>query len=186
MITISFIIDNYLTGNASPKTVAKNISSFIAEQQNDFASIASDTAVLNQLVSQRYDESMLQQLTSKKYYLFVYQTKNFGNHSNLLFWSTQVVDPSLALASMNQQTGFIQLSNGYYVWQKSSFKDITLLGLIPIMWNYAITNDYLTNSFTTGKDIEKAYSISDKKLTHTVYSVDGHFLFSLSPNHTVY
>jgi signal transduction histidine kinase len=181
LITISFIIDNYLTGNASPKTVAKNLSRFIAEQQNDFASIASDTAVLNHLVSQHYDESLLQQLSSKKYYLFVYQTKNYGNHSNLLFWSTQVVDPSLALASMNLQTGFIQLSNGYYVWQKSSFKDITLLGLIPIMWNYAITNDYLTNSFTTGKDIEKAYSISDKKLIHTVYSVDGHFLFSLSP-----
>ena len=71
LITISFIIDNYLTGNASPKTVAKNLSSFIAKQQNDFTSIASDTAVLNQLVSQRYEESLLQQLISKKYYLFV-------------------------------------------------------------------------------------------------------------------
>ena len=181
LVTISFIIDNYLTGNASPKTVAKNLSSFIAGQQNDFDTIASDTFLLDRLASQHYDEGVLQRLASKEYFLFVYQKKNYWDHFNLLFWSTQVVDPMGSISIMRQKTGFIQLSNGYYVWQKSNYKDLTLVALIPIKWNYAITNDYLTNSFVTGKNIEKSYSIADKQLTHLVYSAEGKFLFSLVP-----
>ena len=183
-MTISFIIDNYLTGNASPKTVAKNLTSFIEEQQEDFYDVASDSVFLEKLANQKYDETLLQELINKKYFLFVYQKDNYSDQFNLLFWSTQVVDPAASLSLMNQKTGFVQLANGYYVWEKINFKDVVLIGLIPIQWNYTITNDYLTNSFTTGKNIEKSYSISDKRLINNVYSVDGHFLFSLVPKPT--
>ena len=184
LVTISFIIDNYLTGNASPKTVAKNLTSFIEEQQEDFYDVASDSVFLEKLANQKYDETLLQELINKKYFLFVYQKDNYSDQFNLLFWSTQVVDPAASLSLMNQKTGFVQLANGYYVWEKINFKDVVLIGLIPIQWNYTITNDYLTNSFTTGKNIEKSYSISDKRLINNVYSVDGHFLFSLVPKPT--
>ncbi len=181
LVTISFIIDNYLTGNASPKTVTKNLTSFIERQQEDFYALASDSVFLERLTNQKYDETLLQEITHKKYFLFVYQKKTYSEQFNLLFWSTQVVDPAGVLSVAHQKTGFIQLANGYYVWQKIIFKDFIFVGLIPIQWNYAITNDYLVNSFTTGKNIEKSYSISDKRLINNIYAIDGHFLFSLMP-----
>jgi hypothetical protein len=100
----------------------------------------------------------LQQIIEKKYFLFLYNKNEAGNY-NLLFWSTQVVEPSGSVSLMQGKTGFIQLSNGYYVWRKTAFNNLVAIALIPVRWNYAITNDYLKNSFTTGENIENAYSV---------------------------
>ncbi|MCW3093253.1 MAG: sensor histidine kinase [Ferruginibacter sp.] len=180
LVTISFIIDNYLTGNSSPETVAKNISAFIAKQETDFDQIAEDTTLLSQLANHTVDEKTLQQLTAKKYFLFLYSNNGIDNF-NLLFWSTQVVEPLATVPQMQDKNGFIQLSNGYYVWRKSTFNDLTVIGLIPVMWNYVITNDYLKNSFTTGENIENAYSITGEARDNQIKTKEGDFLFSLEP-----
>ena len=71
LITISFIIDNYLVGISSSKTVAKNISSYLGEQENDFDNIAADTALIGKFAQNKYDDQDLRKLTEKKYFLFV-------------------------------------------------------------------------------------------------------------------
>ena len=180
LVTISFIIDNYLTGTSSPETAAKKLSAFISKQENDFDAIAADTVLLSNFANNTYDEKELQQLTEKKYFLFLYAKNEMGNF-NLLFWSTQVVDPLGYVSVMRGKSGFIQLSNGYYVWRKSIFNDLTVVALIPVKWNYTITNDYLKNSFTSGENIENAYSISGKELDPAIKSKEGKFLFSLEP-----
>ncbi|MBC7890484.1 MAG: HAMP domain-containing histidine kinase [Ferruginibacter sp.] len=178
LVTISFIIDNYLSGNASPKSVAKKISAFIAKQENDFDAIAADTFLLSHLAKNTYNEKTLQQLTGKKYFLFVY-AKNGLDNFNLLFWNTQVVEPLGSVSVMVGKTGFIQLANGYYVWRKSTFNDLVVVALIPVKWNYTITNDYLKNSFTTGENIENTYSITSEERGSAIKSKEGNFLFSL-------
>ncbi|MEP7109225.1 MAG: HAMP domain-containing sensor histidine kinase [Ferruginibacter sp.] len=180
LITISFIIDNYLTGNFSPKTVAKNISSFIAKQENDFDALAADTVLLDKIANNAYDDKTLKQITEKDYFLFLYGKNEMGNF-NLLFWSTQVVEPLGSVSVMQGKGGFIQLSNGYYVWRKSSFGNLTAVALIPVKWNYSITNDYLRNSFTTGENIEYAYSITGEDRGNGIHSKEGNFLFSIEP-----
>jgi len=84
-----------------------------------------------------------------------------------------------SVSIMQGKSGFIQLSNGYYVWRKNTVNNITAIALIPIKWNYSITNEYLKNSFTTGKDIENAFSISSAKEGTIIQSREGDFLFSL-------
>ncbi|MEP7142486.1 MAG: HAMP domain-containing sensor histidine kinase [Ferruginibacter sp.] len=180
LITISFIIDNYLTGNSSPKTVAKNINAFISKQENDFDHIAADTVLLNSLAHNTYNEKVLQQVTGKRYFLFLYG-KNDRENFNLLFWSTQVVEPLGSVSVMQGKSGFIQLANGYYVWRKTTFNDLTVVGLIPVKWSYTIMNDYLKNSFTTGENIENAYSITSQEGANEIRSKEGNFLFSLEP-----
>ena len=179
-VTISFIIENYLTGNSSPKTVAKNISSFIARQENDFDDIAADTVLLKSLAGNMYDEAVLQKLTTKKYFLFLYGNNEMGNF-NLLFWSTQVVDPLGSVAVMKGKSGYVQLSNGFYVWRKSTYNDLTAVALIPVRWNYSITNEYLANSFTTGENIESSYSVNEEGRGIAIKSKEGAPLFSLLP-----
>lgn len=178
LVTISFIIDNYLTGTSSPVTVAKNVNSFIARQENDFDKLAADTALISHIANNRYDEKELQELTDKKYYTFLYSRSEMGEY-NLLFWSTQVVEPLGAVSIMKGKSGYVQLSNGYYVWRKANFNHLALVALIPVKWNYSITNDYLTNKFTVGENIEAAYTISPEDRGIAIKSKEGDFLFSL-------
>ena len=179
-VTISFIIDNYLTGNSSPKTVAKNIKTFITRQENDFDILTADSSLLNKLGSNSFDENMLRQVTQKGYFLFLY-SKNEADNYNLLFWSTQVVDPLSSVAVMQSKSGYIQLSNGFYVWRKSVQNNITAIALIPVKWNYTITNEYLKNSFSIGEHIENSYTVNDEARGIPIRSKNGNILFSLEP-----
>ena len=76
LVTISFIIDNYLSGNASPNTVVKNIKSHLVNQENDFDHLAADTALINRLATNKYDEETLRRITDKKYFLFFFHKLN--------------------------------------------------------------------------------------------------------------
>jgi two-component system, NtrC family, nitrogen regulation sensor histidine kinase NtrY len=180
LVTISFIIDNYLSGNASPKTVGKNVMAHLAEQENDFDAVTADSTFLYNLANNNVNEEFLHSLSEKKYFLFLYTQNSVGTY-NLVFWSTQVIDPLGSVAIMQSKSGFIQLSNGYYVWRKTAYKDITAVALIPIKWNYAVTNEYLKNNFTIGSDIEQTYAISQDEDYISIKAKEGNFLFSLQP-----
>ncbi len=180
LVTISFIIDNYLAGNASPKNVAKKISRHIASQENDFDAVLADTVLLENIARRTIDEKVLQQLAKKEYFLFLYSKSDPGDFT-LLFWSTQVVEPLGSVSWMKGRSGFIQLANGYYVWRKGTFRDLTAIALIPVRWNYSITNDYLKNTFTTGENIENAYTLTSEERGRVIKSKEGDFLFSLEP-----
>ena len=44
LITLSFIVDNYWSGNSSPHALQKIINSYILQQENDFDLLIKDTA----------------------------------------------------------------------------------------------------------------------------------------------
>ena len=117
LLTISFIIDNYWSGSASPEAFQKSIGKYIAKQEIDFDAFNQDTAAIQKLANKNYNEILLQRLEAKKYFLFVL-SKDSTDKYNLLFWSTQVIDPIAQMYNMQAQSGFIQFPNGYYVWRK--------------------------------------------------------------------
>ncbi len=184
LVTISFIIDNYWSGSSSPEAFQKKINNYIAKEENDFDAIASDTALITKLGNGKYNEVQLKQLTEKNYFLFVYSENGSGLY-DLLFWNTQVADPSVQIYNMIGKSGFIQLANGQYVWRKNKINGLTVLSLIPIRWNYPITNDYLTNSFAIGNGLENNYIISSNPNQNSIRSKEGKFLFSLEQSGVV-
>ena len=153
------------------------MSKYILQQENDFDQVSKDTTLINSLVNKSYAENVLQQVSSKKYFLFVYRKNDIGIY-NLNFWSTQITEPDAYILSLNVRGGFIQLSNGYYEWRKSDRNGIVTVGLIPIKWNYAITNEYLRNTFTIGDNLDKNYDISFTESNASIHSKEGQFLFS--------
>ncbi len=177
-ITISFVIDNYWSGNSSLKAVQKNISQYIRSQENDFDKKVADSAYIADLSYQRCNEKILEDISSKQYYLFLYRTDSSGEY-NLLFWNTQVILPSVSLLHNSDTSGFSELVNGYYVWRKVKKFDFTALALIPVKWNYSINNEYLKNKFAIGDNIENEYTLSDQSGFANVTSKEGNFLFSL-------
>ena len=148
------------------------------QQEHAFDKLLTDTSVINKIADNRYDESLLDQLRNKKYFFYRYFVNDIGL-SHLIFWNTQTVLPSPAVIESPDSTGFIKLSNGYYVWRKSITHNSISIALIPIKWNYIITNEYLENTFVAGQGIENNYDISPKPTTASVHSINGNELFYL-------
>ncbi|MES2431635.1 MAG: HAMP domain-containing sensor histidine kinase [Bacteroidota bacterium] len=179
LITISFIIDNYWADNSSVKAAEKNIAQYIHIQEDDFDNLSKDSAQINKFATGKFSKEALQEITGKKYFYFIYR-QNAMEEYNLVFWNTQVIKPTNLILSNRDSSGFLQLANGFYVWRKTSLHDYTQVSLIPVKWDYSITNDYLKNTFAVGYDIENNYSISNDDLHNTVIkSKEGKFLFSL-------
>lgn len=178
LVTISFIIDNYLSASSSEEAVNKNISAYIHTQENDFVQFVKDSPLISSLSQNKYDEQLLKLLVQKKYFLYIYSTNETGLY-NLLFWNSQVVEPDGLILASVEKNGFIKLPNGYYVWRKQKLAGLVAVQLIPVKWDYSITNDYLKNSFVAGEGIENSYEISYEDKPSSISSIDGNFLFSL-------
>jgi two-component system, NtrC family, nitrogen regulation sensor histidine kinase NtrY len=180
-ITLSFITDNYWADNSSVNAVQKKIESYIHQQEKDFAAISSDTAVLAAIIGKKYNENFLSNIIAKKYFFYVYRQNDAGQH-NAIFWSTQSILPNDALLISADSSGFIKLSNGYYVWRKKNNGSNIAVALIPVKWNYVVTNEYLKNSFVTGEGIENNYGISTDSGTVAVKTLNGAAIFYLFKN----
>lgn len=178
LITLSFIIDNYWADNSSVSSVQKKLEEYIHKQQQDFTAVAADTSTLTKLAAKKYDESLLGRLIAKKYFFYQYKPDEYGQHT-LVFWNTQAVLPNESVINNADSSGFAELPNGYYVWCKKNTAEGLLIMLLPVKWNYVITNEYLKNGFAIGDGLEKNYDITTDAGMATVKDAGGKPLFNL-------
>lgn len=178
LFTIAIIIDTYWSASSSVKTAQRQLSNYIQDAETDFQSLVGDGNFIKTIQKENYDEAFLSTLTSKNYFLFLYKTDT-SSDNELFFWNTQHVVPSAALWYLEGNSGFVQLQNGYYVWNRLTNGNFKAIALIPVKWNYIITNEYLQNNFVL-KNLSDDYSVSIKKNNFPVTSVYGKDLFYLS------
>ncbi len=183
LITISFIIDNYLSGNSSVAAVRHKIESHLQKQEKDVEKLMANAEVTGPISNNSYDEAILLKLTDKKYFVYRYFINDIG-HKQLIFWNTQTVLPSAEILSSYDSSGFSQLENGYYVWRKIKAASGISVVLIPVKWNYFVTNAYLKNSFVAGEELENKYDISVQPNNTAVRSIHGNTLFYLTEKST--
>ncbi len=185
LITISFLIDTYWSGASSDKGVVKIIEKDVQTKQNDFAALKQDTAVLNKIVSGRYNEQNLNTIIQKKYFFFISKPDAEGIEVPI-FWNTQIVYPDEVSLSSGDTTYFALLANGWYVVDKQNFElagseKYSLLALIPVKWDYYVQNKYLVNSFIASKNIESEYIVNTEPGKLVVKNIEGDALFFLHP-----
>ncbi len=185
LITISFIIDNYWSGTSTPKGVQRIIQKDIQKKQKDFEVFSADTNLIIKLASHNYNEDLLQKIQKKNYFIFIYSSNKFKTDS-CVFWSTQVVQPDSAINESDKPSYITKLLNGWYVINKKTItpgggKLYKIISLIPVKWDYYISNKYLTNSFTALKNVENNYDISLQAGTIPVNGRGGNTLFYLQP-----
>ncbi len=176
LVTLSFIIENYWSGNASMETVQKKIEDLVHHQEKDFEELITDTTFMQALEKNRYDLHFLENLVGKNYFLFHYHINGIGD-KKLTFWNNHSVLPSVALLDSPGNAGFIQLPNGLYVWRKIQMSNELSIALMPVKWNYIVTNTYLENSFTADRDIGNEYGITVTPTNSPVKSLHGSVLF---------
>mgnify|MGYP003478054950 FL=1 len=149
LITFSFIIDNYWSGNSSVTAVSENIESYVQDQEKDFEKLLQDTILVSKINNNKYDEKQLKDLTGKPYFIYRYFVNDI-QLKQLIFWNTQAVMPTDEILDSQDSSGFARLDNGYYVWRKATTVNSNTIALIPVKWDYFVTNTYLQNTFTTG------------------------------------
>ncbi len=182
-ITISFIIENYWSDNSSAAVFKKNMAAYVSQNENSFDKLSADTAFVNSLAYKNYDEKTLKDLSAGKFFFYVYTQNEMGLY-NLVFWNTQVTEPDGLLLTAPYSSGFIQLNNGYYVWRKYHYDNITTMALIPIKWNYSVTNEYLKNTFAFGDNLENSFLLVEGENENAIRSKEGTFLFSFQQKMT--
>ena len=179
LVTLSFIVDNYWSANSSIHSVQNKINTYINKQEKDLQKLANDTAAITKIVQGNYNEDYLAGLTQKKYFLFIYAPDTSG-HEQLVSWNTQQVLPFPSLLYETRQSGFVQLENGFYVWNRYNINNVKILGLIPVKWNYIISNEYLKNGFASDPSLSLNYDITtDPRGGVAVNSIKGNTLFHL-------
>jgi signal transduction histidine kinase len=178
LITLSFIIDNYWSGNSSVTAVRDNLQSYVQQQQKDFELLNKDTVTIRKINGNKFSEELLLQLTEKPYFIYNYFVNDIGT-KQLIFWNTQTILPDNKILDAPESTGFIKLSNGFYVWEKQRITNCVTVALIPVKWNYFVDNNYLKNSFVIGDGIEQSYDIAAQPTNAVVKSISGDNLFYL-------
>lgn len=153
------------------------MAAYVRQQENSFDKLSSDTAFVNKLATKNYDEEVLKNLSASKFFFYVYTQNDMGLY-NLVFWNNQVTEPDGLLLTAPYSSGFVQLNNGYYVWRKYHYSNITTMALIPVKWNYSVTNEYLKNTFAIGNELENSFSLTETENENSIRSKEGTFLFS--------
>lgn len=179
LVTFSFIIDNYFAEDSSARVMQGHLNHYVADCEQDFLNTVSGPASMEKLALGLYTEPELGQFAEKKYFFFLYTGD--PHPENLVFWNTQTVEPTPELLGRNDSTGFAALPNGYYAWFRKKTGNYTAVALVPVKWNYSITNEYLVNTFATGRFSGKLYEISDSETTLAIKTRGGRFLFSIVP-----
>ncbi|MEP6616553.1 MAG: ATP-binding protein [Ginsengibacter sp.] len=181
LFTASFFVDNYWSGTVTPSTVKNSLESDIRNNQENFESLCQDSAWVNKLIAKKYDADELENLVHKKYFIFIYKLEE-GLGSQLVFWNTQAVQPDSPAVLPTSPPKLVKLLNGYYVMQQKLYATIPgykLIALIPVKWDYYISNKYLRNSFAAIKNIENDYDISQGTEKISINGKDGKTLFYL-------
>lgn len=178
-VTLSFIVDNYWSANASIRSVQNKISTYIHEQEKDIEKLVTDKKTIPTIISGNYTADYLKKITNKKYFIFIYANDSIGFES-LIYWNTQQVIPYPSLLYESRQTGFAKMGNGYYVWKRYITGNVKILALIPVKWDYIISTQYLKNEFVNDPSLSLNYDITTSKEQGVeVSSVDGSQLFNL-------
>ena len=179
LVTLSFIIDNYWSANSNLLSVQKKMNSYVQDAEKDFSALLSDSNFTRAAKQKRLHNTLRAALQQKSYYLFLYRHSNSG-YPVLQHWNTQYVLPDTGIITSSARSGFAQLPNGLYVWNRHDSAGILAVMLIPVKWNYIVTNDYLKNTFVNDPSAGRQYDIFPGQAAEgNIYSREGGSLFYL-------
>jgi len=176
-ITLSFIIDNYWSANSSTKTVVSKLNKYVKDNEQDFFATVTNPNNFNIFSKDSTPGSFLEEIQHKSYFLFSYALPQ-DSAALPRFWSSQLILPGQGIYNSSEQSGFAQLVNGLYVWNKYDTAGLRFVSLLPVKWNFFVTNDYLKNTFANNISISDNFDIfPGKSQTANVTTFAGQALF---------
>ncbi|MEO1437852.1 MAG: hypothetical protein AAFV80_20090, partial [Bacteroidota bacterium] len=182
----AFMVDKATHQKPDPGQHLEAIAGSLHQQEAEIDRLFSDTSWIKTAINGLVSERMLEDFERKKYTLVIYEG------DSLAFWSTARILPfkSEVFSKNIQETSFKKLKNGWYEFIKrtiepsdSTEEQLTMIGLIPVKYDYPIENEYLRNSFVL-MDLPDFIQISLEETPFAVQNSWGSDLFYLQASHT--
>ena len=119
------------------------------------------------------------ELNRKNIFIYGYEQEAKDAFS-LRFWTSNLALPSVADMLQSDDAKLYKLGNGYYVGQAVKRSKYVYITLLPIKWNYFVTNQYLTNSFVGLPGINTKIGLaSGKSAQYNIMGLNGKSIFHL-------
>ncbi len=185
LFLFAWFVNKFIVGSTSSPYYASLIQNDIIKKEKDFKKVSADTALLVSLVNRTYTEQKLLDFSDneKEYFFFIY-SKDTGNEHKLLFWNTQRALPPINIMNETDVSRIVRLSNGLYVHvskivQLHDGQNISVEGLIPIMWKYFVEIENLQKEFAAYPEAGRRVDITFTPTDYPIKSSYGNILFYL-------
>ncbi|SEV91473.1 HAMP domain-containing protein [Chitinophaga sp. YR573] len=188
LFTFSFLFSNYWSYYSSPQGVKRSLEKSIRQREQSFIELTGDSVLLNDIFARKYNEKEVKLLDNQDFYVFAYDSSSAGRW--LVYWSTNLVQPEEKQAPLVPGTRFVKLKNGYYemICKKIRSRDSHdryLIGAIPVMMEYSISNNYLVDHFYDKPALGPEYSINLRPKGIPVLNGQNLILFYLNYDRTM-
>jgi signal transduction histidine kinase len=151
LFTFSFLFSNYWSYYSSPQGVKRSLEKSLRQRELDFQELTSDTTLIEHIFSRDQNEEESKLLGKKDFYVFAYDSSTASRW--LVYWSTNLVLPEEWQEPLTPGIRFLKLRNGYYevICKKLPARqpghERYIIGAIPVMMEYSISNNYLVDHF---------------------------------------
>ncbi|MCF6407157.1 HAMP domain-containing histidine kinase [Chitinophaga filiformis] len=163
LFTFSFLFSNYWSYYSSPQGVKRSLEKSLWQRELAFEELTTDTTLIGHLFSRDQTEEEAKLLASKDFYVFAYDSSTASRW--LVYWSTNLVLPEEWQAPLTPGIRFLKLKNGYYevickkLPSKQPGHERYILGAIPVMMEYSLSNSYLVDHFYDKPALGMEYTI---------------------------
>ncbi len=180
LFVLSFIFNKLYTNRSSVTEEVKHAERYIHQQERDFNVFLGDTALVHRLTENTESIRELEDVTAKKYGIFIYRVNNSGTIS-LMAWSNQLaLPPSETFSAPNVQE-FLRLPNGYYYIIKKTIDlyhyPVAVYAMIPVRSDFFLQTEYLPQKFVYSNTADNRVVMSKTATEFPVKSLFGKVLF---------
>lgn len=161
---------------------ANKVEKQLHQYEREVDRLLKDTSLIFKLASGSCKEKVVQNISNKPYILLLY-----NQNDQLLFWNDNKLNLYYPASNFRRETNLIELKSGYFelIKKRIFVADkglVQAFALIPIYYDYEVTNEYLQDGFALNVSIPSFVSINRgiNSGPIEVATKDGDPLFSLS------
>jgi|GEM_PF-1970847 len=183
LIVLALFLKNYLFKDGDLAREAGYMQRALQEQELLLDRQFQNTDFIEQAISDSIADfgiKVVETLEKEKFQFFIYQ------EDSLVFWSSNQLLPYFTDVDVMDSGGqsFVEYQGGSFVLKKRSFtsangKNYDLVGAIPIVRNYPVSNEYLTSGIVLSNRISNRIQVSSSAPGHQIAMQDGNALFNI-------
>ncbi len=187
LYTISFLFTNYFSYSSSPKKVSAVLEGYIKKQEQRFADILKDTAIVGALVNDGMSP-LKEKMQDDVFGVFCYKAFNTGDPEEI-YWNNNTMSVDREDILKLDGYYFVTYQDGSFDFIKQTIaykgKRYIIACLIPVRWQFFFTNKYLQPRFENYTELEDKYVISNDADANIIHNSKGAALFGIKSKQNV-
>jgi signal transduction histidine kinase len=187
MLSAAFLAISYLlqwtSNNSGPKAALHSLQRAVQSAEVALEKTMSDTAQINSIIRRDNNNAVLDGLGDKPFVLALYKIGRSDYDETLIAWSNNTILPPESDITFSDSTvrGVQNLKGIKYLQVVMPYRykgqKYVIAGIIPLHFEYSITNDYLQSGFVLSPNADRYLTFSQVELETPIKSKSGEVLF---------